>query len=338
MYEIYFYCSNLDTMLSNKTFGCLLAMISAMQLVQTAAVPGDELMKSIQEVQKKFTGPKPIENDAIPGDIASNKASDAQSIAKDKNSDMMTEESTRRDKMLDYYGYYSGAGTPYQATYPSTYPQGYPAMYTAPYPVYLPSEEYDEDYNNNNIDDDEDAFSRANSRRKPVGGQNSPIFYIRLPPTPYMFVPGMGYISQPPTMQPIASPYALPPPPPPQPAVPAMSPFINLPINFVSNAKPTGIYQWNSGTNFGPQFPSYLPPRPRPSYQRPKPYVQHQDSKITHLKGPYMFNGRPEDVYLLPNPSFTSPYNAHYHHNPYAAPPPYTGYSPVYPPPLQTYY
>lgn len=334
-------------MISNRTLACLFATISLCHLVSSAAVslPSDDLAKSIEEVQKKFTGTKIAadKRQTIAPELE-NKVDDLQPAATETKpegggDDMMTEESIRNNKMLDYFGYYAA----YPSSYPGTYPAGYPAMYASPYPPYM-GDEYDDEYNGNAIDDEDDAFSRANSRRKPGGvpggggaGQNSPIFYIRLPPTPYMYVPGMGYISQPPTMQPIAPQFSLPPPP--QPAMPQMSPFINLPINYVSNAKPSGIYQWNSQSNFGPQFPSYLPPRPRPTYNRPKPYIQPQNSKITHLKGPYVFNGRPEDVYLLPNPHFANPYNSPYHHNPYAAPPPppYSGYTPVYNP-LQSYY
>lgn len=337
-------------MISNRTLACLFATISLCHLVSSAAVPSsssDDIAKSIEEVQKKFAATKLVadKRQTIAPELQ-NKVDDLQPAASETKpdgagDDMMTEESIRNNKMLDYFGGYYAA---YPSSYPGTYPAGYPAMYASPYPPYLGGgDEYDDDYNGNAIDDEDDAFSRANSRRKPGGagggsGQNSPIFYIRLPPTPYMFVPGMGYISQPPSMQPIAPQFSLPPPP--QAAVPAMSPFINLPINYVSNAKPSGIYQWNSGSNFGPQFPSYLPPRPRPTYQRPKPYIQPQNSKITHLKGPYVFNGRPEDVYLLPNPHFASPFNSPYHHhNPYAAPPPppYSGYTPVYNP-MQSYY
>lgn len=132
---------------------------------------------------------------------------------------------------------------------------------------------------------------------------NSPIFYIRLPPTPYMFVPGLGYVSQPPSLGPMA-------PPPPQ------DPFINLPLDFVSNGKPTGVYQWNGAPSFSqmPQMPQmdpfgYGPPpqpmmpvqRPsyNPSYSKPKPKPP-SNSKVTNLKGQYVFNGKPGDnVYVL---------------------------------------
>lgn len=163
--------------------------------------------------------------------------------------------------------------------------------------------------------DDEEILSRTNqgARRRP-NHKNSPIYYIRLPPTPYMFVPGIGYISQPPTIQPMS------------PAVPqypqlappvTMSPFYNLPINFISNGKPSGIYQWSGAPTPAPipqptyalPYPAARPPPQRPIF-RPNPFVQ--DSKITHLKGPFIFNGRPEEIFLLQNsinPFFQAPIN-----------------------------
>ncbi|KAF6201374.1 hypothetical protein GE061_005822 [Apolygus lucorum] len=92
--------------------------------------------------------------------------------------------------------------------------------------------------------------------------QDSPVYYIRLPPSPYMLVPGMGYVSRPPQIRP---------PPVVQPR--PNSQIFNLPLNFVSNGKPSSIYTWK------------------------------QDSPITNLnKGPYNFNGRPTDLFLLRNP------------------------------------
>ncbi|CAG9786040.1 unnamed protein product [Diatraea saccharalis] len=141
---------------------------------------------------------------------------------------------------------------------------------------------------------------------------NSPIFYIRLPPTPYMFVPGLGYVSQPPSLGPPMAPM-MPPVGPPQSA----DPFINLPLDFVSNGKPTGVYQWNGGAGY-PQMPQIppvdpfgygaqpmIPPPSRPSYNmptysKPKPKPVPSNSKITNLKGQYVFNGKPGDsVYVL---------------------------------------
>uniref|UniRef100_A0A182N433 Uncharacterized protein n=1 Tax=Anopheles dirus TaxID=7168 RepID=A0A182N433_9DIPT len=165
--------------------------------------------------------------------------------------------------------------------------------------------------------DDEDILSRHSQagRRRP-SVKNSPIYYIRLPPTPYMFVPGVGYISQPPTIQPMAAPVPQYPqlaPPPPV----TMSPFYQLPINFVSNGKPSGIYQWNGAAAAPavPPQPTFALPYPRPQRPAfaPSPFIQ--DSKITHLKGPFLFNGRPEEIFLLQNtfnPLFQSPLNSYY--------------------------
>lgn len=139
---------------------------------------------------------------------------------------------------------------------------------------------------------------------------NSPIFYIRLPPTPYMFVPGLGYVSQPPNLGPPMSPMM------PQGPPQVADPFINLPLDFVSNGKPTGVYQWSGGPSY-PQVPQMpvdpygfgpqpmMPPRPTynmPSYSQPKPKPKPAptNSKVTNLKGQYMFNGKPGDsVYVL---------------------------------------
>jgi len=210
---------------------------------------------------------------------------------------MLGEARLRRNKMIGVFNPFS---------------QFNPVNYAYAAPVYYPPEFYDDfsafyGYGS----EDEDIMSRqspSGHRRRPVSGgyKNSPIYYIRLPPTPYMFVPGLGYISQPPSYQPMA--------PAPQP----ISPFYNLPLEFLSNGKPSNIYQWGSpATQFAPQnpyaepqapqyggYPSYQQ-RPQRPYQRPvNPYVQ--ESKVTNLKGPFLFNGRPEEIFVLQN-SFSSP-------------------------------
>lgn len=99
---------------------------------------------------------------------------------------------------------------------------------------------------------------------------NSPIYYIRLPPSPYIFIPGVGYVSNPPQIQP-----------PPVVQRRPDSQFINVPVGFVSNGKPTGVYTLENDLGYGQSSP-------------PK------DSPVTTLdKGPYVFNGRPTDIYLL---------------------------------------
>lgn len=128
-------------------------------------------------------------------------------------------------------------------------------------------------------------------------------------------------------------------------------------MNYVSNAKPTGVYPWNTQppSNYAtpqfptpqfptsqfptPQFPTYLPSRPQKPYRpNPKPSIPN-DSKITHL-GSYLFNGRPENIYMMP--PYHNPYASPYHHmpNPYQAiPSPYNSFSPYYAPPaIPNYY
>ncbi|KAG5673733.1 hypothetical protein PVAND_003753 [Polypedilum vanderplanki] len=196
----------------------------------------------------------------------------------------------RQNKMIGYFNY-----NPYFA-----------AASAVPYssPVYYPPEFFDDFAAYYGYNDEDEITSRQNPGRRRPGGnfKNSPIYYIRLPPTPYMFVPGLGYISQPPSYAPMA------PPPPP----PAISSFYNLPLDFISNGKPTNIYQYQSPA-FAPQ-PQFIPQAPSyPMYQRPqRPY---HESKVTNLKGAFLFNGRPEEIYVLPptssiypDPRFISPF------------------------------
>lgn len=292
----------------------------------------------------------------------------------------------RRAKMINYYGYYPGyfgapppPPPPQAAAFMAPYSQ-FNDFYQYPYatiaPVYSyngllgpaggePDDSYESDetqstandVDSNENDYEEDIFSRANRRRpgKGNGNRNSPIFYIRLPPTPYMFIRGLGYISNPPTIQPLPSPvpsfnfnpnpyqnpYMAPNPymQQPQPS----NPFINVPVNYMSNAKPVGVYQYQTGYQQnqaapGPPGPAmrfpingYGPNQVTPIRQRPygasgssgvgvgvgpNSAYSNPDSKITHLKGPFIFNGRPEDIYLLQNLQ-TTPYNANFYHGYY---------------------
>ncbi|XP_050433169.1 uncharacterized protein LOC126841024 [Adelges cooleyi] len=126
------------------------------------------------------------------------------------------------------------------------------------------------------LDEDEELLS---GRARPVK-PDSPVYFIRLPPQPYMYVPGYGYVSQPTRLEP-----------PPFMQRPT-SPFLNLPLEYMSNAKPVGVYT--------------LPQQARPKPQRrPQPAIQsqpqHQSNVYNLNKGPYEFNGRPTDVFLLQN-------------------------------------
>ena len=228
-----------------------------------------------------------------------------------RREDAIAETGLRRNKMISF--------NPYSAL-----PFGYPS-YAAQ--AFYPSEFYDDfaDFYGG-FGEDEEIMSRTNSgnRRRPANGnyKNSPIFYIRLPPTPYMFVPGLGYVSQPPSYSPMS----------PVPVQQPISPFFNLPLDFISNGKPTNIYQWASPPQQQyvqqPQFSNYQQPAyqqpgyQQPAYQRPqrpqRPYSQRpmnpfiQESKVTNLKGPFLFNGRPEEIFLLQNSYNPRPYNSIY--------------------------
>ncbi|KAK6643035.1 hypothetical protein RUM43_004538 [Polyplax serrata] len=136
-------------------------------------------------------------------------------------------------------------------------------------------------YHTQNKDLDNPYTSEWLSRTEPFKRNtpllDSPTYYIRLPPNPYAFVPGMGYVSRPPSL---SDPEVFESN---KPESPTQSgndlfhdPFYRLPINFVSNGKPTGVYQLENE------------PAPKP------------ESNFVNLnKGPYVFNGKPSEIYLV---------------------------------------
>lgn len=141
-----------------------------------------------------------------------------------------------------------------------------------------------DDYSSLGVEDNE--ISRAVPSRKRIRNRpyNSPVYYIRLPPQPYMYVPGLGYVSQPPSNP--------------------ISQFVNVPVSFVANGKPSAIYQWGGGLNTFPTAAAPPPPPPPPfSTTRPKPPVvkpvKPADSTIHRLPGTYTFNGKPNDIFVL---------------------------------------
>lgn len=128
-------------------------------------------------------------------------------------------------------------------------------------------------------------ISRSIPPRKSIGPYNSPIYYIRLPPQPYMFVPGFGYVSQN--------------------APSSVSQLVNLPMPFVANGKPSNIYQWSGSFQSFPtpsqpanSFPSFPSPSSPPIYTPPvkKPLT---DSAIQKIPGKFTFNGKPEEILVL---------------------------------------
>ncbi|XP_045476325.1 uncharacterized protein LOC123681991 [Harmonia axyridis] len=152
---------------------------------------------------------------------------------------------------------------------------------------YLPSNDYefestDLDDSSNYVKEEDLARTISQGGRKihkviPGNSYNSPIYYIALPPQPYIFVPGMGYMSQPPN--------------------PSTN-FLNLPINFLANGKPSNIYQW-SATNY-PSKPTTIKP-----VEKPKP----MDSPIINLDNRFVFNGKPSDTISILRDSYNALYS-----------------------------
>lgn len=108
---------------------------------------------------------------------------------------------------------------------------------------------------------------------EPGNQYNSPIYYIRLPPVPYSFVPGLGYVSQHSGNSPS---------------------LLNLPIPFLGNGKPVTIYRWNGAYD----LPATSPTSSKPAVPKPVAPVQ-PDSNIHRLPGQFTFNGKPGDVFVL---------------------------------------
>lgn len=322
----------------NTRLALLVCALSMAALTKAHSVPlqplhelkaaPSKLASSIEEIQRKHAGAADTDDSIKTNDASGHKAVKSVEIAaEDNNVDddelLLKAASSRRNKMLNGF---------YQQTPPYLYQQ----------PGYYPPEFYNDfaAYMN----DEEEVMSRSavgsvGSRRRPVSQQKeSQIFYIRLPPTPYMFVPGIGYVSQPPSYNPMMAPQ----PPVPSYSPPAPSPFYNLPLSFIGNGKPTNVYQWQ-GNQYGgyqPPYPNYQAPQypnynqfPNPHYQQSPPYQQfpqmnqypqrpqrpyqrppmnpYENSKIHNLKSQFLFNGRPDDVYFLPNfynPMYSNPY------------------------------
>lgn len=134
-------------------------------------------------------------------------------------------------------------------------------------------DQYNTPYNKEYADYEANDISRGIPKRKKVQNPiDSPIYYIRLPPQPYMYVSGLGYISEP-----VSPPHH-------------MSQFLNLPVNFVANGKPSNIYQWNAAPDFQNTRPVNKP--------KPPPQVV-PDSNVNRIPGQFVFNGKPNDIYVL---------------------------------------
>lgn len=205
---------------------------------------------------------------------------------------------------------------------------GYPQPVFIPFPMYFaPTDLLYPGYSSAAVSDVDEPMPRAASDHRtptthfdttPTTGSNVPtarnsqIYFMRFAPMPYMFMPGLGFTTP--------QPYPM----------PAISPILNMPLNFVANGKPTSIYQmggtpndfqnsihFNNINTFGMRpflagahrptagniASSYSSPGAFGSSTPPQSALQsvQQDSKMTLLKRPFLFNGRPDEIYTLPN-------------------------------------
>ncbi|XP_044759210.1 uncharacterized protein LOC123316953 isoform X1 [Coccinella septempunctata] len=155
---------------------------------------------------------------------------------------------------------------------------------------YMPSNDYDFDNldledSGNYVNEDDIARAISPSGRKvqkviPGNAFNSPIYYIALPPQPYIFVPGMGYMSQPSNPS---------------------SNFLNLPINFLANGKPSNIYQWSANNYQNPHKPT--------TTKKPMEHPKPTDSPIINLDNKFVFNGKPSDTISILRDSYNALYS-----------------------------
>ncbi|XP_022911192.1 uncharacterized protein [Onthophagus taurus] len=129
----------------------------------------------------------------------------------------------------------------------------------------------------NNIKNDVFSLTRSYGvkKSKPASNQvfNSPIYYIRLPPQPFMFIPGFGYVSKPELNVPES--------------------FLNVPVDFISNGKPGMIYQWNGG------FVDFPAKENEVKKIKKTKIKSKSDSRVYKIPGKFVFNGKPNDVFVL---------------------------------------
>lgn len=163
----------MDKLLLSLPFIVLLTSLT----VNSAPMPSSKLISSIQQQQRQQQ--KFDDNDSLKNEndaerlYKSNKLSDKldklifRKNLEEENDDYLGEFFTQRqNKMIGYY------------------PYAYPMV--VPYPFY-PPEFFDDFSSYYGFNDDDEIMSRtAGNRKRPGNFKNSPIYYIRLPPTPYM--------------------------------------------------------------------------------------------------------------------------------------------------------
>ncbi|KAK2711536.1 uncharacterized protein LOC136026140 isoform X2 [Artemia franciscana] len=167
--------------------------------------------------------------------------------------------------------------------------------------------------NTNKISEKDDKFYTVESAKKTQKSKkqktstalsklpNSPIFYIRLPPNPYNFVPGLGYIRTPSVDKNV------------------------LPVDFNANGRPSSLFSLRRpADDFLKPSATVLPPlsaetesdietttefattvtepQPTTTTTTKPPKKVLTNSKITYIKGNFLFNGRPNAMFTVHSP------------------------------------
>ncbi|KAK3854370.1 hypothetical protein Pcinc_039148 [Petrolisthes cinctipes] len=124
---------------------------------------------------------------------------------------------------------------------------------------------------------------------------NSPIYYIRLPPSPYVYMPGLGYVS---------------------PNTNALD-FLRPNVPFLNNGKPSSVYHFKSPiqhitTTTSPPSTTTTtttttttptpPTTTTTAMEIQKPGPTKKPSPITWLPGSWLFNGRPSNLFIFRSP------------------------------------
>ncbi|XP_068247409.1 uncharacterized protein [Palaemon carinicauda] len=123
---------------------------------------------------------------------------------------------------------------------------------------------------------------------------NSPIYYIRLPPSPYVYMPGLGYVS------PNANTFK----------------FVRPEVDFVNNGRPSSIFHFKGDSFTTPKTTTTstttttttTTTTPAPitasTTSKPvKPSPTKKPSSIHWLSGTWMFNGRPSNLFIFNSPN-----------------------------------
>lgn len=177
----------MDKLLLSLPFIVLLTSLT----VNSAPMPSSKIISSIQQQQQQQQRQKYEDDDSM-------KIENAESTMKQYKNSKLTdrlekylyrkniEEKSDDESGDDYFGeVLSQRQNKMIGFYPGGYnPYAYPLV--VPYPFY-PPEFYDDFSSYYGFNDDDEIMSRtAGNRKRPGNFKNSPIYYIRLPPTPYM--------------------------------------------------------------------------------------------------------------------------------------------------------